>query len=1384
MVSRQHTYEVQNRVSALANTRLFALMENHFEQSIPADQVVLYESISLDLGEIDIANLEAEIEERFMKALEKKFPLPGIFLNAEDTVINNAVADTIAESDEKLLEYFLVHGTLPWWASAHPPFNLTEVFDRIIQSGIAAAIKFFQRVGKDTNVIRRITFLLAEEKVQSLIAILEPVEAAYMLGYYKQVIKFQTEVQVVKDELTEFKRSVMVFILNYLLIDKESEFSKKMFLKSNLQQMAVHYGVSYIDLLQVFYTSLHIIKPVLPVSHFRVLIEELYGDGNPAGNSNLFPGDAQKQLAGEPDSLMKNIEIIDYYLAHGSIPFSYQQLTQRELSSLLLSLANNYPSLAKKLFLSAVTSPGYSRRLFELAALADIRQFLQLIFPESEMLFKEMEWVFGYLQKTQAFVKVGEEQYNDIFWRNIFDAFISAPSKPIDEGLIIAHVLKGLKKEFAFEPPALYYAVDISIQRAPSAFNSPHRIIHLLRRIAGEAQLSFESNESNNGFGTDKFSNGKEHEPVTRVALKDALRFVLQYGSLPWWGKDYYKHSIGDMLEELLIADRQSFTGLLMESGLSPSMKERILYNLPAGLLQNVLAGLPNGTLAVDSMKGFTGLLNASQLVKYYDSGFIEKELFTIAWEVLMLNRYSAFTEILFYLAAISRLSKMIHSSQTELAKLIYNSVLSFDNRTVDVKAKLLIRSINDYFKGADESIAYIGGRELTGGSKGALVADQSILEETGNILKQYFGDEAMLHETLVLKTGDTLRYFLIWNRLPVQFDSLAPKERQHFLWHLLLFSFKNNREALQILLAAETSALVTVLGLAEIIPGTSAGFERDLILFMQEQRLKKTDQYLKQVEETGPARGAGKSYLSTYPEIQLPPNEINLITNPELYTKQGSVELIEYFILYNRLPDGIGSYSAGETMRLLKSLMLYLYSRHMDAFKNIFKKEKKVTASKLQLYDLFIVGHDIQTTNLAKLLDESRQYNLVQYLTLQDNEYRFAGKEDLDKLLSYILQNKDEQEKTVKIRWLFSSPSFAKIILEKYDFRLFLQLAVYRLKLDHFNIESIQWLPGLLDRALQNGSDWERVLHLFKLFNIDFVLGHLVIKDEVEYIRAFFHYTADHSPKAHQRIYKPLFDYVEKERSNSNNEPVNLVKLIFSELPAAFQLQEEKEIIRSLVPKMEESAFVKSIREELNILNIENRKETNELIKTIQSNENESTFKKYDEAGEETALYIGNAGLVLFHPFFTTYFERVGLLENNEFKSVGARHRAVLLLQYFSEGLKLYNEFDLVLNKILCDTPLAEAIPVEFIPTAIETNTTEELFEVFINRWPKMKNTSVEGIRSSFIMRNGLLKRNDDEWILRVEQRGYDILLQTLPWAFGFIKTPIMNKPIIVEWI
>ena len=66
---------------------------------------------------------------------------------------------------------------------------------------------------------------------------------------------------------------------------------------------------------------------------------------------------------------------------------------------------------------------------------------------------------------------------------------------------------------------------------------------------------------------------------------------------------------------------------------------------------------------------------------------------------------------------------------------------------------------------------------------------------------------------------------------------------------------------------------------------------------------------------------------------------------------------------------------------------------------------------------------------------------------------------------------------------------------------------------------------------------------------------------------------------------------------------------------------------------------------------------------------------------------------------------------------------------------------------------------------------------------WPKMENTSIGGFQRSFIEREGQLEQRENKWVLTVENKAYDILLDSLPWSYRMIRLPWLKKPISVLW-
>ncbi|MEN2280588.1 contractile injection system tape measure protein [Algoriphagus sp. SE2] len=163
--------------------------------------------------------------------------------------------------------------------------------------------------------------------------------------------------------------------------------------------------------------------------------------------------------------------------------------------------------------------------------------------------------------------------------------------------------------------------------------------------------------------------------------------------------------------------------------------------------------------------------------------------------------------------------------------------------------------------------------------------------------------------------------------------------------------------------------------------------------------------------------------------------------------------------------------------------------------------------------------------------------------------------------------------------------------------------------------------------------------------------------------------------------------------------------------------------------------------------------------------------------------IFIENAGLVLLHPFMAGLFSTLELVKNQKFEDPLKRYLAAKILQFLVYGENQLPENYFVLNKLLCGIDLFEVLPLD---QEIDTETKKEcenLLQIAIGHWEVLKNTSVDGLRETFLQRSGKLSRVDKGWKLTVERKTVDILMDKLPWGIGLIKLPWMSEMMYVDW-
>lgn len=256
------------------------------------------------------------------------------------------------------------------------------------------------------------------------------------------------------------------------------------------------------------------------------------------------------------------------------------------------------------------------------------------------------------------------------------------------------------------------------------------------------------------------------------------------------------------------------------------------------------------------------------------------------------------------------------------------------------------------------------------------------------------------------------------------------------------------------------------------------------------------------------------------------------------------------------------------------------------------------------------------------------------------------------------------------------------------------------------------------------------------------------------------------------RRVLESLFQNRDNSMAGELAQRHKLLQLLLSNS----YIKSDKELLRVI------SDMAKQAKREKDDLEIFERQiPAKEQEETTEKEEEKPAFPEEEEP--VTNLFVNNAGIVILGAFLPTYFSRLELLDGKEFKNQEAIYKAIHLLQYLVTGETENFEYDLSLHKIICGIEVSEPIPYNVELTPKELEISESLIEGAIEQWAVIGDTSVNGFRESFLKREGKLEDDDEYWKLTVEVKGYDMLLDQLPWSISMLMHSWMQKRIQIEW-
>jgi hypothetical protein len=528
--------------------------------------------------------------------------------------------------------------------------------------------------------------------------------------------------------------------------------------------------------------------------------------------------------------------------------------------------------------------------------------------------------------------------------------------------------------------------------------------------------------------------------------------------------------------------------------------------------------------------------------------------------------------------------------------------------------------------------------------------------------------------------------------------------------------------------------------------------------------------------------------WQNTITHIALPASWLSydqlLIQEEKEEAWQQAVSLFTQVITgYRPLPAWFTALQSTAQGALVKQAVTLLYRKRPMLLTNLWEHPSHTVTSRIYIHSLFEKAISPLEENIRHDLSKYADKDAIRFLR------QSAGSTVTIESFTAIWRHYRQQPLTE--RQAFYKEVLASVAITK-------QLATYLPEEDFWQVmEDAQPLWGQQTvTTLQQWHSWmsslftdslerERFTILFRQFNLQWLSGNITMSSPSSYAEALLQYLHGFGETTTRKLIQQLTKQdIQAESYRHVQAYIAVVKATATSLlkkesssAQAVLYEKDKQIIESLQP-VEQAKTVSIANQQ--------RTFTQPVIHPrINDRVSPPPVAKLPKVAtsEQTGLYVTNAGLVILNPFFYTYFSRLGLLELSKFKDEDARHRAVYLLQRLVTEEEKPAEETMVLNKILCGMPLEEPLQTGIVLTDAEKQLAKELVHVATQQWDKMKNTSVDGFRNSFIIREGIVWQDEEAWFLKVTPRSYDIILQTLPWSMGMIRYSWTEKTLYTEW-
>ncbi|PCI96271.1 MAG: hypothetical protein COB15_10905 [Flavobacteriales bacterium] len=1364
-------FSFQSEISRWSKLKMENELIRVFDEFCPPEQVWKINSLELDLGQIDYDNLHESLSKEFSKALSNQ--LQELLFYSDKRKDNIQFFDTIG-SNLSLIKDYLLNGYMPL-EHLQEKGTVQQILDELIKNNKPEIIKLFKTEGKKHNVRRRMAWQFNNESLTKIVEGIEPNNYKQIIDFKDRFIEIKNRENIIEDNVADFSKEAWFWVLNHLLVDRGTLFNKVAFMKSMLTQMASRYNIIYEDLITLVQKAVKKIEK----------------------NTNTQSGFITTLAIISNESVLEK----DKLEKKKSTAVTYGDL----LENYLLDKTNTTTEISPE----------------------DISDLIINFSSENRSQF--INWVLNIKKNTKAWLKliktVNEQAYDAL----VYSVIPSQSDKFISTFKLSLKLLK--TNNLSIKPNDLRgLNLDYLIANKQNGINSKSYAKYLIEALSRKEKsykvdLIVQLTNLNNWPKEKTFSNIDLYEGMISLYKEEAgtvdrlvvgQRIAELLNKLDHNVLEDRSHSVHiyELLERWIQTNPKEVFEAMFEYEHKNRLQEFLNTQLKSEHSKLILEKLKTKTSTIlvtlqEIFKGIEGAKELNQVVQ-----LIEDKL-TIQGIQVMLN-HPNISDVEFIKKVLFGSSQLMTKKQLDVFNQLITKIFSSKKAIIFKVSEVEVEDLKKQFTTKKDQEILIRAHELIS-IKGS---DKS---EVGNFLLSNFKDREFIAARMsndsdlklilnyFLRQGSVLKTSLTTDALN-KFKTIRSQNSKNKITSELLelfwkciFSYREHEGIPKKFKTSFNKAVAFHFNRnISVIKNDKSANNRLIQLASGKKITEKKLQLIvvKGIEEAVLTIKDGRENVELTECLPLA-LELDALKIEQTFLKISITD--------NRIENLIRAISFTDFC-LLMSAKIGMKS-FFEAMISLYKIGGKVGSE--QLLDRFLVDlwKQVWSNIQTKKIDTNSLFKLVEKIVFEiAKEKEVKASFILEEITVHEISiNNTLKDAMLKVHEVFSIlPDQVKTEdtnshLEKCEKNGLIEEFSEALLI---NKQVPSWFSGtskyVFETTLNKLIECHPVIFL-KTFRYEIsakdqqdIAKRIDVEVLVKTIKAL-NPNLSNRLDALLRMHKAFSQLSLGTVSGSQLQAILMEKIMLAWSTNFWQLLYPEKIWNEL---MWEICTKRGVKAERFLDAMETRKERFPSAMQVTLNylldKNKSANIINEEPKEEVAeepifenkpeiikggITVKNAGMVLLSDYIKMLFDRLDLLEDNEFKNKKLQIAAIHYLQYVITGHSATEESLLTLNKVICgihpNKPITKGIEI----TKDEKELINGLVNAVIGYWSAIGETSIDGFRGNWLVRNGLLTEQDDKWELVVDKKPYDLLINKSPFAFSIIKYPWMEKPIHVTW-